>query len=77
MVDCWVHELACPWCCSVGACSVIMRSLDVGVNVDGVINMVHDYTQVARRLSWLSAVRPCSLILALRGPLGLGTPSVV
>lgn len=25
---------------------VLLRSLDVGVNVDGVINMLHDYTQV-------------------------------
>lgn len=27
-------------------CRVLLRSLDVGVNVDGVITMLHDYTQV-------------------------------
>lgn len=31
-----------PWC------RVIMRNLDVGVNADGVINMIHDYTQVGK-----------------------------
>ena len=25
-----------------------MRQLDVGVNADGLVNMIHDYTQVAR-----------------------------
>lgn len=27
-------------------CRVLLRTLDVGVNVDGVITMLHDYTQV-------------------------------
>lgn len=40
----------CTWMPSFAShpafCRVIMRNLDVGLNVDGIINMLHDYTQV-------------------------------
>lgn len=39
------HDLP-PWR------SVILRTLDVGVNADGVVNMLHDYTAVRRQRGW-------------------------
>ena len=33
-----------------------MRNLDVGLNADGVVNMIHDYTQVG-------SAQPCVALL--------------